>query len=639
MKKYPVLIIGILLAVLFGCTTPSKLQTDLSTYYNMVYKIGQDACTPIAESFLEEQDRVLILHTGQGFEGVGARYWVDEKNPEEPDGDPYEYDRYMADYPYFIEYIEDGFINSVMEYGGVGFERMKLPYYMNDYVNQLLENDYIFNTSILEYNWWEELADEFDVDKVLVYDLHNIIQKDVDYMGVQLGMKFIDVANGGRVLYDSIDNVYSSGFPDSKKTLLRKFFLEIPGDAVEAFGGEVQNVIDDEGLDADGGLDVVLVKTDDIPSLGSYPITQEDFYVEMEMNRKLGGLENLNVLEKLYKRQYKADFQLINAVNHINPFRGGEYSEFENYYGTPYMLAYKVLFDQQTGKYDDTKDVEIDLKEKILGIYVKLIDMSDKGRILLTHFIPLTTQQKLDGNFLYTCFTKMNNLDQIGTAIDENFALSPEEDHAVLINKRMEIFRNYLIREFPAYKSMFGTVNSNVSADILKEYDLIYKLFNIEERDKVKGDIYYIMAAHLMNGWFEEGITDYLVRNGYMIHEKLESLYSRYLITYNWGGSNVDDDIFLSPIKLKQWDADDENDINNFYGLQKVIYFIPMEKKVAGSDYITPDKVTSEATAIELSQFYPNLSHQLEWLLFSVLDVQKGDYSLNRNFNIAEGGE
>ncbi len=655
MKMIRVVMIFALPAIvlLAGCVTVK--QNDLSAYYSMVHQIGRDAVQPLAEENLGDGDRVLIIHTGPGFSGVGGRYYVDVKKAETiEDEKPYAYNTYMQDYPYFIEYIENGFINSIMDSGGIGFERIEFPGYMRDYVGELLAEDYIFNTSLLEYDWWIDLKEKYDADKILLYSVHNIVQKGVEYMGIQLGMTFIDVNAGGQILYDGVENVVSGGFPESKRVMLRRFFLDIPGDSVTAFEQDLQavieeeNLLEEEGIPAafgdeeeetftlrQSGIDVVLVKVDDIPFLGSYPITSEDFIIEKELASKLGALDNLNVMEKLYKRRYKTNFQLVNAVNYINPFRGGEYSEFQNYYGTRYMLAYKVLFGEQTGKYEDTRDELIDLQEKILGIYVKLIDMSDQGRILLTHFIPVASDQVLNNNFLYKSFTKVNDLPYITAAIEENFAISREEEHSTIINKRMEVFRNYLIRNFPAYGAMIDKLNTDKNSDLLKEYDTIYKLFDEEEREKVKGEIYYIMAAHIMNGWFEEGITDYLVSGGYIIHEKLESIYSRYLLDYRFNGSVVDDDIFLSPMKLRRWGTD----IKNFYNLDKVIYFIALEKNVPEAGFITPENVTSETAAAELSQFYPILSHQLEWLLFSVLDVGNGDYGLNRNFNLERGGE
>jgi len=546
-----------------------------------------------------------------------------------------------------------------MEKGGIGFDRLEIPRYTADYVNQLRAEDYIFGTSLLKYDWWMEkpwpedepaedtgeeaagekapdptvLKENYNVSKVLIYSLHKVEQKGVDYVGMQLGMKLIDADNEGEILYNQIKNVYSSNFPDSRRIFLSRRYLELPPSSVDSFGSKLEGVINNEGLGFGTEIDAVLVKTDDIPFLGTYPITIEDFLIEQELSHKLGALDNFNVREKLYKRRYKKPFQFVNAVNHINPLRGGEYSEFENYYGTRYMLAYKVFWKEQTGEFEDWTDELVDLDEKILGVYVKLIDMSDKGRILMTHVIPIAPEQQLETNFLYRCFFRVNDLPFILDEIEMSAAMGGD-DRAVIINKRMEIFKNYLIGNFPAYKAMYDTLSSRTEAQILEQYDKVYKLFDEEERKNVKGDVYYIMAAHIMNGWFEEGITSYLVDNGYMIHDKLESIYSRYLISYKFDGDWEGRDIFLSPLFLSEWGAD----IKNFYNLDKVIYFIALEKAMPEADFITPENVTSETTARELAQFYPILSYGLEWFLFSVLDVNNGDYALNRNYNLEKGG-
>lgn len=657
MKK---LLAAVLLCALFFATgCPTIKQADLSTYYSMVYQIGQEAFLPIAEEFIGSGDRVLIINAGQGFDGLTSRYEVEYKKlpKREEDELSYTYNAYVKDHPFFVEYIESGFIDSIMEKGGIGFDRLEIPRYTADYVNQLRAEDYIFGTSLLKYDWWMEkpwpedepaedtgeeaagekapdptvLKENYNVSKVLIYSLHRVEEKGVDYVGMQLGMKLIDADNGGEILYDKIVNVVSRNYPDSRRVFLSRMHLDIPSGSVGNFGSELESVIGNEGIGPE--IDAVLVKTDDIPFLGTYPITIEDFLIEQELSHKLGALDNFNVREKLYKRRYKKPFQFVNAVNHINPLRGGEYSEFENYYGTRYMLAYKVFWKEQTGEFEDWTDELVDLDEKILGVYVKLIDMSDKGRILMTHVIPIAPEQQLETNFLYRCFSRVNDLPFLLDEIEMSAAIGGD-DRAVVINKRMEIFKNYLINNFPAYKSMYDTLGIKNESQILNHYDKIYMLFDEEKREDVKGDLYYIMAAHIMNGWFEEGITSYLVENGYMVHDKLESIYSRYLISYKFDGDWEGRDIFLSPIYLSEWGAK----IKNFYNLDKVIYFIALEKAMPEADFITPENVTSETAARELAQFYPILSYGLEWFLFSVLDVNNGDYALNRNYNLEKGG-
>ncbi|MCP4176636.1 MAG: hypothetical protein GY756_02620, partial [bacterium] len=217
------------------------------------------------------------------------------------------------------------------------------------------------------------------------------------------------------------------------------------------------------------------------------------------------ALDKINILEKLSKRKYKEEWQLANAVFNINPFMGGEYSEFKNYYGTPYMFTYKTIWSEQTGKIKNTISDKINLDDKILGVYLKLIDMEDSGRIVFSHFMPFTSEQNLKANFLYNCFTKVNSLENLVSVLDEQGVISDSEK-SVIINERMEIFKHHLLSSKSEYDAIYNLFTSPKNISILEEYDKLYDLFDKKEAGKTKGDIYYILAVHLMNSWFEEGL-------------------------------------------------------------------------------------------------------------------------------------
>jgi hypothetical protein len=218
MKKcLSLLTVVVLFPLFFSCVTPSKKQEDLPGYYSMIYTIGREAFRPIAESHLEENDRVLIVHIGEGSSGIGTRYTVKPEQQADAELDPYSYNLYLDDHRFFIEYLENGFINSFLENGGVGFDRLNLARRMGNYVQWLRDEDIIFNTSRLDYDSWEEIHEEFGVSKVLLYSVRNVVGK-------------------------------------GKKNYLSKLRFENPEEGVRSFGEHLEQVLMDEGILADAGL-------------------------------------------------------------------------------------------------------------------------------------------------------------------------------------------------------------------------------------------------------------------------------------------------------------------------------------------------------------------------------------------------
>jgi hypothetical protein len=636
MRKLAISIIAVLI-LLTSCTTVQ--QNEISSYYSMIYDIGYDAFSPVAEKYIETGDRVLIVSMGQGFDGAISRYEFKQEDTTEAFTLP----EYLADRPFFTEYFEKGFVKSILENQGRGFEKLQLPPPSSDpaldsgslsdwsladwYINE----DLIFNTNPLDFNDWDELKKKYNVNKIMMYTVNNVVEKDNDYIGIQVGIKLIDIDEKGLVLNDTIDNVVSLNYPDDKMKSLPRYYLEIPSDSLTAFESKLSEVLSDEGIS--GSLDAVMMKNDDIQTLGNYPVTIEDFILEQTLTNSLGSSESINILEKLAKRHYKKNWQLSNAIFNLNPFMGGEYSEFEGYYNTQYMLSYKTLFAEQTGEIKEINMDKLNLNKKILGVHLKLIDMRDHGRIVLSHFLPLAAQADLDENFLYKSFTRVNQLQEIVSAIEEQSVISDSEK-AVVINERMEIFKHHLLNSNSAYETMYGLFKNPKNASILTEYDKLYKLLDFDKSNQTNGDIYYIMATHIMNSWFEEGLNDLLVNNGYYVVDKLESFYSRYLITEKYSkGGNASTNIFLSPLLLEEWGSD----IKDVYDIDKILYYIPMEKAIKDGDFITPETVASQTTSGEISQYYPILSYELNKMLFSILDIQTGDYLFNKNFDL-EGG-
>ncbi len=644
MKKYAFFLIclPLTLFLLAGCVT-KKPQIEIASYYSMVFELGFDAFQPIAEEHVEAGDRVLIVNTGQWFEDLGRRFELKDEKKLKKKGDEEEvtvYDtvEYMYDHPFFTEYLENGFINSILANQGKGFERLAKTDYMVNYRQELRRNSYIFNTSLLDYDSWEDIEEEFDVNKILLYSVRKVVDKNLDYIGVQLWMKFIDMDRSGRILWDGVINATSRDYPEDLIVLLDRMTIDFAEQVLAEFESGLEEKIIDEDLGLP--LDTVLVKIDDIPAFGSYPITEEDFVLEQQLTAVLTNLEGINVLEKLYKRRYKEGWQLTSAVFHINPFLGGDYREFQNYYGTRYMIGYKTLWAEQKGEIEEITADTIKLNEKILGVQLKLIDMAENGRIIYTHFMPLGSDEALNKNFLYNCYKKVNSLSFIVEAVEEAGIVSEEEKMAI-INMRMEVFKNFLINSSTAYEAMYemfavGDEEKFLEQEkaILEHYEKIYWLFDPEKQEKVKNHLYYIMAAHIVNAWFEEGLNHLFVENGYTVNEKLESIYARYLIQKKYKEEGMDESIFLSPLLLREWG---EN-IKNFYDIDKVIYYIALERQVPDVEFPTAEALGKGVRAAEISQYYPILSYELSRFLLTVLDVRTGDYVFNRNFDLIKGG-
>ena len=631
MKKMKVLAVVLAAGLLlFSCASTRDLrqQDELTTYYSMVYQLGEKAFDPIAETHLGRGDRVLIVNVGQGYLGFGARY--EYKVPDDAEG--FSYDAFIEDHPLYIEYFENGIISSILNNKGVGFERMSLAPYAANYPAFLREGNLVFNTSMLNYEYWQDVKEEFGVNKVLIYSVNNVIEDPVNYIGVQSEFKFIDLDADGKVLYDEVVNLTSSDFPPEKEEYLHRFELIIPEAETEKFIAALEEKMSDAGISS---MDAVLVKSDDIGLFGNYPMTVEDLVVEQVLANELSSSESLNILEKLFKRQYKTSYQLTNAVTGVNPFMGGDYSEFEKYYNTRYMLSYRVLWDEQTGKINEVNVNRgiVSLKEKALGIFIKVIDMSDDGNIILTHLLPVSDLSRLETNFLYRVFNQLSSQEQILASLESSLDFGAE-DRSVVINKRMEIFKNYLINRSPSYEAIFGNFGSQKDSTILAEYDKVYKLFDEEKWTETKGDIYYIAASFLINSWAEEGLTHLMVSNGYQVQDKLESVYSRYLLSQKYDKPMIGSNPYLSPLLLQDWGQN----IKQFYNIDKIVYFIGLEKNFENSGLISPDKLTGKSAAIEISQYYPILSDKFKNFMLSVLDVQNGNYVLNDNIDLSSGG-
>ena len=615
-----VVVLAAAVALCVGCGG-GEIQREISTYYSMVYDLGYEAFNPIAEVSVEPGDRILIVSYGQWLQGVAARYGY------EYEGEPFDLTTYLADHPFFTEYLEDGFIRSFLDNQGVGFERMSLAGYMKDYVERLREERYIFNTSLLQYDWWSEIEDDFSINKLLIYSVHRVVDKESDYVGIQLGMKFIDVADDGAVLYNGIKNMTSGGYPGNEMKLLDRIDLAISNDATSGYEESLAAKMTEDGLETP--FKAVLMKVDDIPVFGHYPLTVEDFAIEQQLSNALSALESVDIVEKLFKRHYKTEWQLTNAVYNINPFSGGDFDSFQQYYGTNYLMTYRVLWSEQTKILEDIRDDIIDITDHVQGAYVTLIDMNDGARIVFADFIPFGSRKDYERNFLYRCFTEAHEQSVLIDEIAEMAVVSPDE-RVVVINKRMEILKNYIMNRDSLAEAVYETVDSADNAELLTEYDKAYALLGPDEKKRKdsKGDGYYLMAALMMNEWFEAGLVRQLVMAGYQVYEKMESIYSRYLIAQKYNEKGLDDTIFLSPLLLKGWGTN----IKSFYDLDKVIYYIPLEKVASPEEFVTPEDYTDDAA--EISQFYPILNFDLGQFMLSILDVRTGDYVFNKNFQL-----
>lgn len=699
--KRLLLILCIFLPVLFffSCPTVKKAEVEEGeeNYYSMVYDLAIECFLPVAENYINAGDSVLIVNADKinkdliyrfiplfnefsisFFEKsmlnkntkINALYRKDEKNNmyilkeqehklneakiwEDFSKTNHSYlsgfnvEDFLALRPYFIEYLENGFVRTIIENSGMGFERLDLVKIKENYMQEIYEEQIVFNTNFLKYDKWEDIKKDLGINKILIYSIKNIIDKSNIYIGMSLDFKLLDLDRNGKILWEGNRKAFSRDFPAFRMNELYTPNLTIPENLLQEKIEKIKTICTDEGIPAP--IDVVLLKIDDIPLIGSFPITVEDYAVEFALASQLSKFEDINILEKLYYRLYKKAWQFMNAIYYINPLLGGEYDEFEKYYGARFALGYRVLWKNQVGINFTGADGEAGLMDKIIGIYVKLIDMLDNGRILYCDFIPIAPAESQENNFIYKSYKEVtDSLVSVIETIDGS-GMVLKDEKLVVINKRMELLKNHLENSGTAIDSAYKVIEGADNITRLLIYENIYDLLDMnkmwengevkkEVSDRTYDRISYILAANIVHSWYEEGLIHALVNKDFSVLEKMESIYSRYQIKNRFENYNIKDNIFLSPLLLTEWGEY----IKWIYDVDKVLYYSPLEKHKHEGIYLLPPRESAAVKRKEkqdqedIAIYLPFLKYDLEWFLFSVLDINTGQYVYNKNFELMD---
>jgi hypothetical protein len=581
---------------------------------------------------VEKYDELLLGRTlaGVGYSGV----------------DPFVLAEFSGRNPYFIDSLESGMLAAVLKKQGKGFERLQASGVSDDALADHQAGKLVFGTNPLKFSTWKELQDSNKpngVQKLLMYSVDNVISAETEYIGFQLTFRLVDVARGGRVLWNGTKTMTSKDFPKEKVPFLGALRLTLPQQGTGAQRDAFARTLRDQGVKMP--MNAVLVKIDDIPVFGSYPVTREDFAVEGALQGLFGSISGVNVVEKLYKRQYKEPWQMAHAVHYVNPLLSGDYAEFQNYYGARYMIGYRVLWKTIQGVQVLKGDKDLELASKILGIYVKVVDMGASGKIVLSDFITLGTDSELDKSVLYRCFQRTKSFTAMATALRDAGVIN-DTTNIALINRRMEIANTYIGESAPAEGFMLARLPAGTPDYLMRSsYDAYEVLRIFGKKDEKAAEAAkpassdgkaeapktltkeeewnLAIAVNLMQAWFEDGLATALLAGDAAPNEKLESLYSRYLLRKSGGQNDSTVDLlFLSPLLLSQWGAT----LKTYYNLDKLVYFSLMETSVPASQHIkTP-------AGSPLARYFPMVSFEPDSLQVSVVNVSSGDYEYKQDF-------
>ncbi|MCX7023900.1 MAG: hypothetical protein NT080_04695 [Spirochaetes bacterium] len=603
---------------------------------NAIFRLDAARKVYILKTDGEKYDELLLgrILAGVGYSGV----------------ETFDVAEFSRRNPYFIDSLESGMLAAVLK-KGKGFERLQSPAISDDALKDHQAGKLVFGTSVLRFATWKELQDaNKPVQKLLMYSVDNVISAETEYIGFNLSFRLVDVARGGRVLWNGTKTMSSKDFPRQKVPFLGTLRLTLPPQVAGAQRDAFSRTLRDQGVKMP--MNAVFVKIDDIPVFGTYPVTREDFAVENALQELFSSISGVNVMEKLFKRQYKEPWQVAHAVHYVNPLLSGDYAEFQNYYGARYMIGYRVLWKKIQGVQLLQGDKDLELSSRILGIYVKVVDMAASGKVVLSDFLTLGVDSELEQNVLYRCYERTKSFTALASAL-RDLAVINDSTNMVLINRRMEIANDYIGDKAPAESFMLtrllkgGTPGAPdyVPDYVMRScYDAYEVLRTFGKTDDAKAaakpagfagkteapktltpaeEWNLAMAINLMQTWFEDGLGTALMAGNAAPNEKLESLYSRYLIRKASAPKDASEEfLYLSPLLLSQWGAA----IKTYYNIDKIVYFSLMETSTPASRHIkTP-------AGSLLARYFPLVSYEPDSLQVSVVNVISGDYEYKQDF-------
>ncbi len=654
----------------------------------------------------DKYDELLLGRTlaGAGYSGLGN----------------FSLNEFVKANPYFIDSFESGLLSAVLKKQGKGFERLvtpamdlkDVPDESQKSLKDLLAGRLVFGTDMINFSTWSNVQKTYDpnkISKLLMYSINNVVAMGMmDYVGIQVSFRLIDIARGGKILWSGTKSLLSDKFPKEKTPFLGTLRLTIPPQAVSAQKDAFVRSLRDQGVRS---MTAVLMKIDDIPIFGSYPITREDFAVENALEGffgsfQLSSTQTVTIVDKLFPRQYKQPWQLAHAVHYINPVLGGDYTQFKNYYGAQYMIGYRVLWKKIQGVQLLQGEKDLELSGKILGIYIKIIDMADNGRVVLSDFLTLGTDAELDQSVLYRCFARTRSFTGLADAL-RSAGVVTDTTHTALINRRMEIANNYISditagqtpgNEKPSAEDFIlnrippGSDQQALMMSYFDAYEVLrtfgepipkvppsfWSKMGFGGKKKAEDtltptqELNLTVAINLMQTWFEDGLCTALVAGDAAPNEKMESLYSRYLILKsvrlaNPKAANTDADteemLYLSPLLISKWismapppvtpaapaaapaagsattagaaaaapaapvaPAATITTLKSYYGVDKIIYFSLLETAVPSSAYIQPPSKSP------IARYFPLVASDPDSLQVSVVNVNSGDYEFKQDF-------
>jgi hypothetical protein len=554
--------------------------------------------------------------------------------------------------PYFIDSFEGGLLNAVLKKQARGFERLEVAGMSQaDLVASIRKNmedhqigKLVFNTNMLSFTTWADIQAKYKpntINKLLMYSVDNVIAEGTDWIGMQASFRLVDVAKGGKLLWAGTKTMTSSKYPKEKIPYLGALRLTIPTQIATTLRDSFAKALKDEGVRFP--MSAVLVKIDDIPVVGSYPVTREDFAVENALQGMFASITGLNVVEKMYTRQYKEPWQMAHAVHYTNPLLSGDYTQFQSYYGAQYMIGYRILWSKIQGVQIMKTGDDLELADKILGIYVKVIDMADNGRIVLSDFMPFAGESDMVQSILYRCYSRTKGLTTLASSLRDTGVVL-DSTATTLINRRMEITNNYIgektrsegfiVKRMPPGKDQKALMNAYYDAyEVLRTFGVK----KTEEKNSSSTDetatetplteaeeLNLLVAVNLMQSWFEDGLTTALVKGGVAPNEKLESLYSRFLLTKSLGVGPSEELLYLSPLLLSQWGAT----WKGYYNIDKIIYFSLLETGKPTSQYVQVPATSP------LARFFPFVAFDPDSLQVSVVNVTTGDYEYKQDLAV-----
>jgi hypothetical protein len=311
------------------------------------------------------------------------------------------------------------------------------------------------------------------------------------------------------------------------------------------------------------------------------------------------------------------------------------------------MITYRVLWKNIQGVQIRQGQSDYELADKILGIYVKVLDMGDSGKTILSDFLPLATENDLNQSVLYRCFSNAKGLSAVATALKDS-GIVVAGTNTMLVNRRTEIANIYTGKATTTGNlEISGTSQGDVPALLKSDHDVYEILRRIglsansepivtsqEGHGTSAGanqayndaeQVNLSLAVSLMQSWFEDGLCTALTGAGIAPNEKMDSLYSRFFLTSRGTVTGASENLpFLSPLLIAKWGPT----IKSYYDLDKIVYFAFMETATPTAHFL---RTLSE---IALARYFPFVTSDPDSLQLSVVNVSSGDYEFKRDFTL-----